>query len=382
MKKALHLFATLVLLCVFSPTLAQQSTTNYATYGDFTLNFDCSNVPYNEVFRIVNHKTKVATVNGVSYPFISDVSFIYIDGVHEGGQAGSGFDGLQFGSSDTTKVFNYNYVIFTKPFAGIDSVKVTMRGSYEGGHFFAGYTTDNKTMTRFYSGSNPDVSPVPATMTEYPFRIVGGAANVTGNLMFKMHSNAKNFYFRVQKIVVNCEVAAVPDYGFTIAYSNLPVDYEASGLTAYALTLNGTTLSATPVTGVVAKNCPVLVKASTAANYPLITSLTETGDDVDTSLRMSDGTITSDGSTYYVLDNGSQGVGFYRLDKFAVVGKGKAYIIVDGAGDFIALPETTGISMTKTDKVNSNAAYNLAGQRVNDSYKGVVIRNGKKYINK
>ena len=27
-------------------------------------------------------------------------------------------------------------------------------------------------------------------------------------------------------------------------------------------------------------------------------------------------------------------------------------------------------------------AYNLAGQRVNDAYKGIVVKNGKKYLNK
>lgn len=30
--------------------------------------------------------------------------------------------------------------------------------------------------------------------------------------------------------------------------------------------------------------------------------------------------------------------------------------------------------------VNNGAVYNLAGQRVSDSYKGVVIKNGKKYV--
>lgn len=42
----------------------------------------------------------------------------------------------------------------------------------------------------------------------------------------------------------------------------------------------------------------------------------------------------------------------------------------------------TGISTVTTDNKDSLPKYNLAGQRVNDSYKGVVICGGKKYVRK
>ena len=46
--------------------------------------------------------------------------------------------------------------------------------------------------------------------------------------------------------------------------------------------------------------------------------------------------------------------------------------------------ETTNISnLNANGKLNSNATrYNLAGQKVTESYKGIVIVNGKKYMNK
>lgn len=44
---------------------------------------------------------------------------------------------------------------------------------------------------------------------------------------------------------------------------------------------------------------------------------------------------------------------------------------------------TTGISSVKTaETVADGATYNLAGQKVSADYKGVVIKNGKKFINK
>ena len=42
-----------------------------------------------------------------------------------------------------------------------------------------------------------------------------------------------------------------------------------------------------------------------------------------------------------------------------------------------------GVEMVKVYNTTSNGAiYNLAGQRVNESYKGIVIKDGKKMINK
>jgi hypothetical protein len=44
----------------------------------------------------------------------------------------------------------------------------------------------------------------------------------------------------------------------------------------------------------------------------------------------------------------------------------------------------TGIETVKADsKFNADApAYNMAGQRVNNSFKGMIIKDGQKYMNK
>ena len=44
--------------------------------------------------------------------------------------------------------------------------------------------------------------------------------------------------------------------------------------------------------------------------------------------------------------------------------------------------ETTAIQTIKTAKAEDGAIYNLAGQKVSASYKGVVIKDGKKYMQK
>jgi hypothetical protein len=44
--------------------------------------------------------------------------------------------------------------------------------------------------------------------------------------------------------------------------------------------------------------------------------------------------------------------------------------------------EGTGIKTVKNNTINSNVRYNLAGQQVDANYKGVVIMNGKKFMQK
>ena len=56
-------------------------------------------------------------------------------------------------------------------------------------------------------------------------------------------------------------------------------------------------------------------------------------------------------------------------------------MFVDVAGENTVIP--TGINAIKTaEKDNNGAIYNLAGQKVENGYKGLVIKNGKKMIQK
>jgi hypothetical protein len=57
------------------------------------------------------------------------------------------------------------------------------------------------------------------------------------------------------------------------------------------------------------------------------------------------------------------------------------FIVKEGAGtEPHVYVDPTGINNTVVDNTVSTAAYNLAGQRVSNSYKGIVVKNGKKFI--
>ncbi|MBQ7422176.1 MAG: glycoside hydrolase family 5 protein [Prevotella sp.] len=58
---------------------------------------------------------------------------------------------------------------------------------------------------------------------------------------------------------------------------------------------------------------------------------------------------------------------------------------LEGINEIYPQPDITGISQEPVSigRINGAAAkYNIAGQRVDDSYKGIVIQNGKKYVAK
>lgn len=101
---------------------------------------------------------------------------------------------------------------------------------------------------------------------------------------------------------------------------------------------------------------------------------------------------TADGKTNYILTTPTnKPVGFYKANATNknTVATTKAYLAVPNgsqAREFFTLGgETTGINAIDNGQLtidNDAPMYNLAGQRVNKSYKGVVIVNGKKMLNK
>lgn len=104
-----------------------------------------------------------------------------------------------------------------------------------------------------------------------------------------------------------------------------------------------------------------------------------------------------EGRFNYYANDGEQKIMIY--DKFNKVGgvaeltEGEKYNVVGlygaifkGTPEIIptqaVVPTSTGISNITTSEADNAPAYNLAGQKVNAAYKGIVIKNGKKMIKK
>jgi hypothetical protein len=89
----------------------------------------------------------------------------------------------------------------------------------------------------------------------------------------------------------------------------------------------------------------------------------------------------------YSINTGKQVFGHVSFD----VEAGKTYLMLNpknqlGIYGFQFTPggDPSGVETIKTNKVwNADAPmYNLSGQKVDKSYKGIVIQNGRKFVNK
>ncbi len=172
-------------------------------------------------------------------------------------------------------------------------------------------------------------------------------------------------------------------------YYDYPVSL-ADGLTAYTGTVNGNSVSLTAIQGNVVKaNTPVIVKASAAGTY-YINESNVVGAGEAGSLSGTPTALTVGSNTYYTLGhkNGdpSAEIGFYQF-LGTTIPANKAYIdgaTVNGAPKFLSIEgdgNTTGIHDTMIDNADVDAPmFNIAGQRVGNNAKGLVIKNGKKYM--
>ena len=155
----------------------------------------------------------------------------------------------------------------------------------------------------------------------------------------------------------------------------------------FKVALSGTELTLNKVAdGIVDAGTAVVLK--TTGDNPVMTKTTASGDEQANDLTgVSDAAGVENDGTFYVLNSGSQGVGFYKLKSGKTVGVGKAYLTYTaGAREFFGFNETTSISeelRVKSEEFYTAPVYDLQGRRVSQPTKGLYIVNGKKvFINK
>ena len=182
------------------------------------------------------------------------------------------------------------------------------------------------------------------------------------------------------------EKTSITAAGWATYVTARSVDFsKTSDVKAYTVAYSATddAITLTPVTAVPG-NTAVVLKGN-QGDYTFTTT-TDAAAVSDNNLKFyTKATKVAKAKTVYILANNNGTVGFCPATVGSTVPAYKGYLSISGgtsAKNFFALDGTaTGINSIAADKANGrDVRFNLAGQRVDKNYKGVVIVNGKKQL--
>ena len=187
--------------------------------------------------------------------------------------------------------------------------------------------------------------------------------------------------FELAPINVTANEGATGEYWAT--YYNSTTSFTAdANTTVFQAALSGDqlTLTVVPDREIPADKAVILKSsAATITLTPATTTQTLSGN----MLQGTTAELTGAAGNIYVLNKGSQGVGFYKLSASGTIDANKAYLTYSAsARDFFGFDETTGISekvIVNSEKFDGEW-YDLGGRRIAQPTKGIYIINGKKIV--
>ncbi len=149
------------------------------------------------------------------------------------------------------------------------------------------------------------------------------------------------------------------------------------GVEAFACKIEDNKLKLTAIEDAISKDDAVILKGNQGFYSFVPTSDATPAAGNELAAATTD--ISADG-TQYILANGDEGFGFYKVKEGSTIPAGKVYLtVVDGTKSFYGFDDTTGIGKVQGAKSASNGAvYNLAGQKMLKMQKGINIMKGKK----
>ena len=184
--------------------------------------------------------------------------------------------------------------------------------------------------------------------------------------------------------------------GYASFNSDYPLDLDKiSGGTAYIVksgSVSGNAVSLTAQAGKVAANTGLILKTTGGADGTITIPVVATGDDISATNKLiavttNDTDVSADA---YILgcEDDYTNVGLYKLDAANTLDKGQAYLPANFSNvkalRFVIDDTATGVDAVPVAEAaeEDGVLYNTAGQVVSKDYKGIVIKNGKKFLNK
>lgn len=213
-----------------------------------------------------------------------------------------------------------------------------------------------------YSSDDPDVAAIDATTGEITL-VMAGKANITAEFEGNdEYEAAKVSYELTVKDVPSVDLKNTPETAYTVAKA-LELINAGEGLEANVYVKGQITNIQDVDTGDFGNATYTISDDATAANALLIYR----------GYYYDKGKFTSKDQ----IKVGDVVVVYGKLVKFYEkfeMNSGNHIYSINGV--------VSGVDNITVDKNVDAPAYNIAGQRVNDAYKGIVVKNGKKYLNK
>ncbi len=234
------------------------------------------------------------------------------------------------------------------------------------------WTTSNASVATVADGVVTAVAPGTATIT----------ATATNGTAATSDDKTATCEVTVSNPTVTAKEGATGEYWAT--YYNGTTSFTADeNTTVFQAALSGSSLTLKEVPNrEIPATKAVILKSSSATITLTPASTTETLEGNE--LQGTTAEMTGAAGNAYVLNKGTNGVGFYKLSSTGTIGANKAYLTYSGslAPEFFGFDgNTTGIDATlvNSEKVNS-VVYDLQGRRVAQPTKGLYIVNGKKVV--
>ena len=227
---------------------------------------------------------------------------------------------------------------------------------------------------------------IPASVTSIgmgAFLQCGNLGAITMNSSPLIGYDAFEYIKEGAVVAINAPAHDADSYQWATFYNQNYAFQADDNTQVFKVTLDGTTVTLLEVTDkIVNAGTPVVLKST---GTPVMTLTTASSSDTqENNLVGTYETIPNPGNAY-VLNNGDNGVGFYKLANDGTIEFGKAYLVATaGAREFLTLEEATGIETINHSPLTINHdVYDIHGRRVNGKpSKGLYIINGKKVIMK
>ena len=298
--------------------------------------------------------------------------------------------GLQADPKDFTDKYGFHLDV-NKGYI-ITSVKLQLLNNYNTDIALTGIYVDDATTNNLLA----EPLTIPYASANTVKAVTAEAKNITASdrIVFTFDKNSGDANPSQAHVLITVTYK-VPEYitiNQTAGYGTMYYEKELkvpADTKAYTASLNGNTLTLNELTdGIIPAKTAVLVSgngglfefSATGATFTGKNDLKGTATDIATS--------SVEGGTVCTLGYIDGQTGFYKYTG-ETLNANKAYLVVPEAamasakGINIVIGNPTGVAEVKTaENVADAPIYNIAGQKVTKNAKGIVIINGKAYINK